>query len=792
MTSIFGQVWLWSLLAFVLGVLITWALLVRPAQQRLSRLETDRESGPELDHAVDTDQPDEFAGRSPQRAASVQRDFDGEDLLAGIRGTTPNPTSRQPMPETYEELWDNSPAPSPQTRHLPSRPAEPPRRPEPTRSDFFADQHADRTPARPDAQQRGNLDDSRRDRGPGPLDQYQGPTAQRREQRPEAQADQTAVIDTGSFFPQADARRADPTAKPARPERGFDGPSSTKAGPGRRDETIGWPDEMGDAEPAADSRPQDASVADLLSESDPDTWRGSEPEGLARPEQHPRRNLPAADVADDPAQADGLDGAWPQSEQRSGSSLEDVDADQHPMAQPTPGSDATSWVGDVAEPRTDFFRRSDLSATEEPADQVAAAEFPTEDTPAEDQAGDEHPVGEHEWPDQQVVTPPEPEPGAASELPKRKPSTAKRGDRTPGPLAISARPESLPDADQDAAAVQDGGLPAAPVERSNLASGWPVRDTAASGAATPTQQPVSMFEPAIDPVEEHVEEAAEESSVGTDHGRVDAVQSTTEQGEQTAMIPIVSISDDEGPAGSADQGRTPAEPAQPAEDQADRRRTAGGIPHVADRATARPASAALARRTDPLDDLELGDATPSAADAADAEDTGGERSRSLFEPVLEADNVAPGPAPSGGAAEFVWFAGRGQAGSQAGPPPRPALPAGSIPAIAQPVMPTPSSSPGREPWIPIQDLEGNRLDAATLTPKGAQPFGPGSAPAAPDGSAPTADYQIKANAKSRTYYTEQSPQFATAKAQVWFRSEADAQRAGFAPWHTRRSGSTGH
>jgi hypothetical protein len=37
--SIFGQVWLWSIAAFVFGVLLTWILLVRPAQSRNRSLE---------------------------------------------------------------------------------------------------------------------------------------------------------------------------------------------------------------------------------------------------------------------------------------------------------------------------------------------------------------------------------------------------------------------------------------------------------------------------------------------------------------------------------------------------------------------------------------------------------------------------------------------------------------------------------------------------------------------------------------------------------------------------------
>jgi hypothetical protein len=37
--SLFGQVWLWSLLAFVIGALVTWLVLARPARKRVRELE---------------------------------------------------------------------------------------------------------------------------------------------------------------------------------------------------------------------------------------------------------------------------------------------------------------------------------------------------------------------------------------------------------------------------------------------------------------------------------------------------------------------------------------------------------------------------------------------------------------------------------------------------------------------------------------------------------------------------------------------------------------------------------
>lgn len=59
---------------------------------------------------------------------------------------------------------------------------------------------------------------------------------------------------------------------------------------------------------------------------------------------------------------------------------------------------------------------------------------------------------------------------------------------------------------------------------------------------------------------------------------------------------------------------------------------------------------------------------------------------------------------------------------------------------------------------------------------------PGSARPCADGSAPTAEFTVKGNEHSKRYHTPDSPQYHRAMAEVWFRSEADAQRAGFASW----------
>lgn len=55
-------------------------------------------------------------------------------------------------------------------------------------------------------------------------------------------------------------------------------------------------------------------------------------------------------------------------------------------------------------------------------------------------------------------------------------------------------------------------------------------------------------------------------------------------------------------------------------------------------------------------------------------------------------------------------------------------------------------------------------------------------PAGPGGDAPSPQYPIKGNESSMLYHTPDSPYYHATSAQVWFGSEEDARRAGFAPW----------
>jgi cytoskeletal protein RodZ len=59
---------------------------------------------------------------------------------------------------------------------------------------------------------------------------------------------------------------------------------------------------------------------------------------------------------------------------------------------------------------------------------------------------------------------------------------------------------------------------------------------------------------------------------------------------------------------------------------------------------------------------------------------------------------------------------------------------------------------------------------------------PGSAIPIQGGAAPSPEFVVKGNQDSMLYHTPESPFFGVTRAEIWFRSEADAQRAGFAAW----------
>lgn len=107
-------------------------------------------------------------------------------------------------------------------------------------------------------------------------------------------------------------------------------------------------------------------------------------------------------------------------------------------------------------------------------------------------------------------------------------------------------------------------------------------------------------------------------------------------------------------------------------------------------------------------------------------------------------------------------------------------PAAALPARPRPVGFSPSTG-GRPNGTPAG---GPSSGARFQQPEGfnpRSPFGPGSVLPKSDGHAPAADFSVKATLTGRRYYAEGSANFVATRADVWFRTEADAEKAGFRP-----------
>lgn len=105
--------------------------------------------------------------------------------------------------------------------------------------------------------------------------------------------------------------------------------------------------------------------------------------------------------------------------------------------------------------------------------------------------------------------------------------------------------------------------------------------------------------------------------------------------------------------------------------------------------------------------------------------------------------------------------------------------AGAVPAAP---VPTAIAEPATGAGTSVEPF-GAATATAVAEPG---PYGEGSVRALPDGSAPSDDYTIKGNADSMLYHTTRSPYFRRTKAEVWFRTESDAERGGFTAWNRRR------
>jgi hypothetical protein len=101
--------------------------------------------------------------------------------------------------------------------------------------------------------------------------------------------------------------------------------------------------------------------------------------------------------------------------------------------------------------------------------------------------------------------------------------------------------------------------------------------------------------------------------------------------------------------------------------------------------------------------------------------------------------------------------------------------AGAAEALAPP--PAPPTAPGGPPTTEARADEPGS-ESAMVSP------GPyrGSALPTADGSFPSKEFTIKADDTLKRYLSPGSPYYLYARADLWFRSSADAEAAGFTPW----------
>ena len=117
----------------------------------------------------------------------------------------------------------------------------------------------------------------------------------------------------------------------------------------------------------------------------------------------------------------------------------------------------------------------------------------------------------------------------------------------------------------------------------------------------------------------------------------------------------------------------------------------------------------------------------------------------------------------------------------------------NTPIGQQPSAPAPAPSAEKPAGTPVPVAEEAKTAAvaepaaetelaAEAGPGDEQPYGEGSARAAADGSGPEG-FEIKGNENSFLYHAPESPHYARTKPEIWFRTAADAEAAGFTPWN---------
>ncbi|GLY53796.1 hypothetical protein [Lentzea sp. NBRC 102530] len=669
--NIFGQVWLWSLLSFVAGVLLTWLVMVRPARKQIADLDDQlldaRRSAKPVPAAVTVDdfEVDEWEAAPP-------RSLSDEVLTppAPVPALPPAPT---PAPYAEPPAYFGEPVPAP----APVSPPPPPvvEEEEPAAHEtttFDAQPELDEEPA-------------------APVRQYLEPEeAQRRFE--EQLAEQKALADAEDDRPRSLFERLAPEAPPETP----------------------------------------AEQTTVLSQS----------------------GLEAADFDDEPELPAEQTSLLP--------TVPPVAEPATPAAPPTAGPEVEQPDDFIYQPREVWAQEEQEVFLDEAAEQ--------EDEPVRTRSEQTSfiAVEESSWPD--------------SDLTGEYPAVR---DEISGQLDGFTEPEA--EVEPETAAEQTGLIePITDLDAPHVRNG--VFETT-SAEEPQFAEPELEAEPEVEPEPAHslreepaYEEPVYEEFVAPEHTGSFTMPFTTPGAPPPAPF-------------SAFEPRVEAD-------------------EVPER-TPRAVGAAFSHGVE----------TPAAAPAAPAP----ERSRSLFEPLLDADEPLPAlgqtrtlPDTSNDQPFVPKFVPSDEPLLAAPPEPDPEpveLPqrhteAGlpirearrstmqqrqqSFPAFsafesakpeapaapALPVRPRPVGFSPSTGGAPSNAGSGGGSPARFQQPEGfnpRSPFGPGSVLPKSDGHAPAADFAVKATLTGRRYYSQGSSNFTDTRADVWFRTEADAEKAGFRP-----------
>jgi hypothetical protein len=696
--SLFGQVWLWSLLSFVAGVLLTWLVLVRPAKRQVGELE---------DQLTRTARP---ARQQPVAAAPVSspmRDDEFDDWHVESRNFVDDVLVPEPP---------RAPEPSPQESHWPSQPARPD-------SPLPAENQWPSQPGRPEAQRPPEQQWPSQPQPPRPLEQQPRPAEDARTAFTPAEEPRTA------FTP---------------------------------------------AMPVPETKPEPPRVNDSAPAFEPIRAFDNEPE----PEDHDYDELPPAltripEPAEPPRIVEPVE--VPE-EEKPRSLFERVTPDPEVQAEPVPLHPAEE---------AGVFQRSELDELPNlPEIPAADPELPIEQTQF-------MPV----VPATAEIAPRSEEPTAPPEVGDFRPREMWREEEEAEPelepvADVVHEDELLEDDSEDDSEdfVEDLVDEVPVVEPESAVEETSVIATADVEAAIAEGDARAAAEAAQDsgqPVEGSGRESAQNiGQAFVQHsGQVPAQESDEDAAQDSAQDAAQKAWPDHDLPGeriASSQGSLGLESDDP-DDQRD----------DPDEEPIAPAAVVTPPPPRPVQPA------PAPAPAA-------ERPRSLFEPVVgetdedELPKEQPRNLPPSDDQPFVpKLAPSLLERSSNGLPQRPQRPAGQSPMSPPLLSPSPLSSPkppsppapqplpARPRPVGFSPTTDGRSDGTTPRYQQAEgfnprsPFGPGSVLPRSDGLAPAADFEVKATLTGRRYFTPESANFHETRADVWFRTTADAQKAGF-------------